>query len=56
LFRCANRNQLWGKDLRIFFASEQIAEIAVAILSDSASSMTGSAVSVDGEVTAWYGI
>jgi NAD(P)-dependent dehydrogenase (short-subunit alcohol dehydrogenase family) len=35
---------------------EEIAEIAVAILSDTSSYMTGSVVSVDGGVTAWYGI
>lgn len=35
---------------------EEIAEVVLTLLSDSSSYMTGSIVSVDGGVTAWYGI
>jgi NAD(P)-dependent dehydrogenase (short-subunit alcohol dehydrogenase family) len=35
---------------------EEIAQVVLNVLSDSSSYMTGSVVSVDGGVTAWYGI
>jgi NAD(P)-dependent dehydrogenase (short-subunit alcohol dehydrogenase family) len=35
---------------------EEIADVALGLLSDATSYMTGSIVSVDGGVTAWYGI